>query len=288
MPNNAHIAIKVFDVKASVAFYTHFLNFELIEFQADAGLAYLRDSDRDLLVLVPVHFEDPRSLLAEPRLLFKPGDTLDFVVETFETQHARLLADGFSEMHVEENKRGERALRVTDPNGYHVVFIVPVQRPPEALRAAYAGLSDELAAALDGLTAADLDLQRAPNEWSIRQIVHHLALSASLSLMPLETFLASPGSVVVRPPYDQDKWVETLDYRHRPIETSLALIRAVQAHMTQLLLRAPDNWDLSIVSKFATEDEGRIITLNQMVNNQIEHTAAHLDEIRLTREVHRR
>lgn len=62
-------------------------------------------------------------------------------------------------MHVEENKRGERELRVTDPNGYHFVFVVPVQRSPEALRAAYAGLSDELAAALAGLTAADLDLQ---------------------------------------------------------------------------------------------------------------------------------
>jgi hypothetical protein len=58
--------------------------------------------------------------------------------------------------------------------------------------------------------------------------------------------------------------------------------------MTRVLLYAPGNWDLSIVSKFAPEDEGRTITLRQMVNNQIEHTAAHLDEIRQTRKLHRR
>jgi catechol 2,3-dioxygenase-like lactoylglutathione lyase family enzyme len=201
MPNKARVAIKVFDVETSIAFYTKFLNFELVEFQPAAGIAYIRDSDRDLLLLAPLHLEDPRSFLDEPRLVFKPGDTLDFVVDTFETQHARLVEDGRSDMRVEENERGERTLRVTDPNGYHFVFVIPVKRSPEALRAAYAGLSDEIAAALDGLTEADL------------------ALSTSLSLMPIETVLVNPGSVVVRSPYDQEKWVEMLDYQHRPIGT---------------------------------------------------------------------
>ncbi|EFH79747.1 DinB family protein [Ktedonobacter racemifer] len=288
MPNKARVAIKVFDVETSIAFYTTFLDFELVEFQPDAGIAYIRDSDHDLLLLAPPHLEDPRSLLDEPSIVFKPGDTLDFVVDTFETQHARLVEDGHGDMRVEENERGERKLRVTDPNGYHFVFVIPVKRSPETLRAAYAGLSDEIAAALDGLTEADLDLERAPNEWSIRQIIHHLALSTSLSLMPIETVLVNPGNVVVRPPYDQEKWVEMLDYQHRPIGTSLALIRAVQAHITQLLLHVPNNWDHAIVSKFTTEDEGRTTTLSDMIAIQIGHTTAHLDEIRQTRKVHHR
>src|SRR5579859_7205860 len=290
MPNKARAAIKVLDLETSIAFYTKLLNFELVEVQPDAEIAYIRDSDGDLLLLVPAHLEDPRGLLAEPRLVFKPGDTLDFFIDTFETQHARLVEDGLTDMRVEENERGERKLLVTDPNGYHFAFVIPVKRSPEAMITAYAGLSDDIAAALDGLTEADLDLERAPNEWSIRQIIHHLALSTSLSLMSIETVLVNPGSVFVRPPHDQEKWVEVLDYKHQPIGTSLALIKAVQAHLTPLLLHAPNSWDHSIVRKFsgATEDEGRISTLSEMITIQIEHTAAHLDEIRQTRKIHHR
>jgi catechol 2,3-dioxygenase-like lactoylglutathione lyase family enzyme len=290
MPNKARVAIRVLDLETSIAFYTTFLNFELLEVQPDAGIAYIRDSDDDLLLLASPHLEDPRSLLAEPRLVFKSGDTLDYFVDTFEIQHARLIEDGLTDMRVEENERGERKLLVTDPNGYHFAFVIPVKRSPEAMMAAYAGLSDDIAAALDGLTEADLDLERAPNEWSIRQIIHHLALSTSLSLMPIETVLVNPGSVFVRPPYDQEKWIEVLDYKHRPIGTSLALIRAVQAHITQLLLHVPNSWDHSILRKFAgdAKDEGHTSTLNELITIQIEHTTAHLDEIRQTRKIHHR
>lgn len=183
-------------------------------------------------------------------------------------------------MRIEENESGERKLPVTDPNGYHFAFVIPVKRSHEEMIAAYAGLSDDIAAALDGLTEADLDLERAPNEWSIRQIIHHLALSSSLSLMPIETVLVNPGSVFVRPPYDQEKWVEVLDYQ----------LRALQVHLTQLLLHVPDSWDHSIVRKFPgnTEDEGHTSTLSEMITIQIEHTTAHLDEIRQTRKIHHR
>jgi catechol 2,3-dioxygenase-like lactoylglutathione lyase family enzyme len=288
MSNKARVAIKVFDLDRSIAFYTRCLNFKLVEFQPDAGIAYIRDSDDDLVLLASPHLEDPRSLLDEPRQVFKPGDTLDFFVDTFETQHARLVEDGLTDIRVEENERGERKLLVTDPNGYHFAFVIPVKRSPEAMLAAYAGLSDEIAAALDGLTEADLDLERAPNEWSIRQIIHHLALSTSLSLMSIETVLVNPGSVFVRPPHDQEKWVEVLDYKHRPIGTSLALISAVQAHITQLLRSVPNSWDHSIVRKFTTEDEGHTATLSDIITIQIEHTTAHLDEIRQTRKIHHR
>src|ERR1700730_12981935 len=153
---------------------------------------------------------------------------------------------------------------------------------------AYAGLSDDIAVALDGLTEADLDLERAPNEWSIRQIIHHLALSTSLSLMPIETVLVNPGSVFARPPYDQEKWVEVLNYKHRPIGTSLALIRAIQVHITQLLLHATESWAHFLVRKFSgnIEDEGHKSTLSEMITIQIDHTTAHLDEIRQTRGIH--
>jgi catechol 2,3-dioxygenase-like lactoylglutathione lyase family enzyme len=288
VPQKARVALTVLDLETSIAFYTTLLNFTLVEEAPDAGIAYIRDSDGDLLLLTSPRQTDPRSLLDEPRLVFKPGDTLDFSVDTFDTQHARLVEHGHTDMRVEENARGERKLLVTDPSGYQFVFVIPAKRSTEEMIEAYAGLSDEIAVALEGLTEADLDLSRAPNEWSIRQIIHHLALSASLSLMPIETVLANPGSAFVRPPYDQEKWVERLAYQQRPIETSLALINAMQAHLVQLLLHVPNGWDQFIVRKFAAEDEGQRSTLSTMITIQIEHTTSHLDEIRQTRTVHHR
>ena len=292
MPNKARVALKVLDLDTSVTFYTRFLNFELVQSQPDMGIAYIRDSDGDLLLVASPQIEDPRSLLAEPRTVFKPGDTIDFFVESFDTQHARVVEGGLAEttMRIEENERGERKLVVIDPNSYYFAFVIPVKRSHEEMIAAYAGLSDEIATALDGLTEDDLDLTRAPDEWSIRQIIHHLALSSSLSLISLETVLVNPGSVFVRPPYDQEKWVEALHYRHRPIETSLALIKAIQGHVTQLLLHAPDSWDNFIVRKFSAdaEDEWYKSTLSEMITIQIEHTMWHLEEIRETRKRHHR
>jgi catechol 2,3-dioxygenase-like lactoylglutathione lyase family enzyme len=88
MPNKARVAIRVLDLETSIAFYTTLLNFELVESQPDVGIGSIRASDGDLLLLALPHQTDLRSLLDEPRLVFKPGDTLDFFVDTFETQHA--------------------------------------------------------------------------------------------------------------------------------------------------------------------------------------------------------
>jgi len=292
MANRAGLALKILDLDASIAFYTRFLKFELVESQPDMGIACLRDCDGDLLLLASPSQRDPRSLLAEPRLVVKPGDTLPFVVDNVDIWHAELVEKGLADtrMRIEENEHGERTLLVSDLDGYHLAFMTPVKRSLEAMIASYGGLSDDLATALDGLTDADLDLQRAPDEWSIRQIIHHLALSASLSLMPIETVLVNPGRAFVLPPYDQEKWVEVLDYKHQPIETSLALIRAVQAHITRLLPRTPERWEHSIVRtrRDSGEDEGQLTTLSDIITIQIEHTAAHLDEIRQTRKIHQR
>src|SRR5690349_255326 len=107
MPNKARVAIKVLDLDMSIAFYSRFLNFELVEFQPEVGIAYVRDSDGDLVLVASPQIEDPRSLLAEPRIVFKPGDTIDFFVDKFDIQHARLVEGGLADtaMRVEENER---------------------------------------------------------------------------------------------------------------------------------------------------------------------------------------
>ena len=139
------------------------------------------------------------------------------------------------------------------------------------------------------LTEADLDLTRAPEEWSIRQIVHHLAETDSMFLMIFESALARSGSTFIRNSYDQAHWAEVLVYQERAIEPSLALIKATRQHITQLLQHIPNHWDCSVLLKFASEEGvGHKVTVGQLLGSLNWHLAEHCAEIHETRRIHRR
>jgi DinB superfamily len=48
----------------------------------------------------------------------------------------------------------------------------------------------EVVQALEAVTAGELDQRRAPTEWSIREIVHHLADSEMIAALRLRRLLA--------------------------------------------------------------------------------------------------
>jgi len=142
-------------------------------------------------------------------------------------------------------------------------------------------------AALAGLTEADLDFTRAPEAWSIRQIVHHLAETDAMHLMIFTSALAQSGGTFIRNPYDQDHWVETLAYKERAIEPSLALIKATRQHLAHLFQHIPGHWDCYVLLKFASaEGDGNKVTVGEFLDGLNWHFAEHCAEIRETRRIH--
>ncbi len=291
MSHKAGAALRVTDLDSTLAFYTHYLDFALVSSQPDAGTALIRDSGGDLLLLADPRIEEVIGLLAEPRLVFKPGNTLDYLETDLESRHARLLERGLTEAEILQTTSplGDRRLTITDPNGYRFTFEQAASRTPEQTLALYSRCSDSIVEAIAGLSEADLDLKRAPDEWSIRQIIHHFAESSSLILIPVKIALAQSGSACAQS-YSQDQWVEGLDYAHRPIEASLALVKAVQVHIIQLLHHVPDNWERYVVfvEPSGGEGEGWQRSIGGFIENQVRHTAEHIDEIRQTRQLYNR
>ena len=90
-----------------------------------------------------------------------------------------------------------------------------------------------IAEALLKITPEELDARPAPNKWTTREIIHHLADS--------ETTLGHPSAAAARGGqpqihgYDQEEFARRLHYE-RPHETSLELFR--YARMTAELLDA--------------------------------------------------
>ena len=91
-----------------------------------------------------------------------------------------------------------------------------------------------VADALAGATEAELDARPAPNKWSAREIVHHLADSEMQSAFRLRHMLASDRPTIAA--YDQDEFARRLHY-DRPIAASLAAFKAARETTAELLDR---------------------------------------------------
>lgn len=231
--------------------------------------------------------EEVSTYLNEPRIVYQQGATLDFIGENLDARLAALVGRGLTDIHQEQTEEGDRKLSIKDPSNYTILFVQ--QRSPEKTRSVYSRGGDDVEAALAGLAETDLDLTRGPDEWSIRQIVHHLAETDSMFLMAIKTALAQSGSTFIRNPYDQDYWVETLAYQERAIEPSLALIKAVRQHLAQLFQQIPDHWDRYVLMKFASwEGEGDKVTIGELLDGLNWHLAEHCAEIHETRRIHHR
>lgn len=103
----------------------------------------------------------------------------------------------------------------------------------EALIEQFAAGYDAVIAALDGITGAEWEAREAPGEWSPRQIVHHLCDGEMNAAARIRFLIAEQQPVIMS--YDQDRWTEMLYTDSRPIEPSLAALKAAREATTPLL-----------------------------------------------------
>jgi hypothetical protein len=109
------------------------------------------------------------------------------------------------------------------------------------LIARYRSGYDEVVAALAGISPAELDRADADG-WTARQVVHHLADSEWTSALRLRKLLAEPAPVLWA--YPEEVWARALFYDRRPIEPSLAALKAARETTLSILehMTAPD-WE---------------------------------------------
>jgi len=94
--------------------------------------------------------------------------------------------------------------------------------------------------ALEGITTAELDTRAAPDEWTVREIVHHLADSEMTSAIRLRRLLAEEAPVIAG--YDEQKFARRLFY-DRPIEASLEALAAARRTTADIVERmSAEDW----------------------------------------------
>ena len=92
---------------------------------------------------------------------------------------------------------------------------------------------------LAGATKEELDASpAAPDDWTARMVVHHLADSEMMSAMRLRRLIADEHPVIEG--YDEPRFARRLFYDDRPIEPALAALAAARTTTLQILERLTD------------------------------------------------
>jgi hypothetical protein len=87
--------------------------------------------------------------------------------------------------------------------------------------------------ALRGIAPGELDWRPGPDEWSAREIVHHVADADTMAAARLRRILTEDAPAIAA--YDEQVLAGRFRYRDRPIEPALRAIEALRATTGELL-----------------------------------------------------
>jgi hypothetical protein len=146
----------------------------------------------------------------------------------------------------------------------------------KALVAKYKDGYRAVAEALAGAKERELDARPAPNKWTAREIIHHLADSEMTSAIRLRRLLAEDRPTIQG--YDQEEFARRLHYE-RPHAASLEAFKYARETTAEILDRlTPADW-----AREGTHTEIGRYTVDDWMKIYADHAHKHAAQIRKAR-----
>lgn len=134
----------------------------------------------------------------------------------------------------------------------------------------------QLEALVEYLDDDDLLGKPLEGEWSVQQIVHHLADSHMNAYIRTKLILTEDRPTLK--PYDQEKWAEMIDSATVSIDDSLLILRGLHRRWVRLLETLEDaDW-----SRPAHHPEHENYTLEDILIIYSDHGDNHIEQINRT------
>jgi len=134
-----------------------------------------------------------------------------------------------------------------------------------------------LRAAVEGLSAQQLDTPYREGGWTVRQVAHHVPDSHMNAYVRFKLALTEYEPTIK--PYAEDRWAQLDDTQNTPIEVSLALLDSLHSRWMGLLrsLR-PEDWKRS----FRHPEMGLVLLEKNLAlySWHGRHHVAHITELR--------
>ena len=140
------------------------------------------------------------------------------------------------------------------------------------------GTPARLRAAVEGLSAEQLDAPYRPGGWTVRQVVHHLPDSHINGYVRFKLALTEEEPTIK--PYDEARWAELVDSRTAGLEISLALLESLHRRWV-LLLRSLTPADFA---RTLRHPEMGVMTLEKTLSLYAWHGRHHVAHITSLRE----
>lgn len=132
-------------------------------------------------------------------------------------------------------------------------------------------------AAVDGVDAGLLNRRPPGDDWSIRDVLMHLADAELVGAVRFRLVLAQENPVL--PTYDQDQWKRRLQYLWRDPEAALALFHATRYSTAEIL----DNCGAEAWHRTGIHPHDGPITVAGLVAIYIDHVNQHVAQIQSAR-----
>jgi len=139
-----------------------------------------------------------------------------------------------------------------------------------------------IATAMTGAAGAELDFSPAPEKWSLRQIVAHVADSEIVAADRFRRIIAEDKPTLIG--YDQDAWAKNLDYARRKTSESIETFRRLRAENYELIKDLP----APAFERTGNHNERGPITLQRQREIRASHAESHARQIRDVREAYKR
>ena len=137
-----------------------------------------------------------------------------------------------------------------------------------------------LMAALAEVPKEAWDARPEPNEWSVHEIVVHMADSESMSALRVRKLIVEPGSTLMG--YEEAKWADALSYKKQSVDDALQIIKLARQTTYHLLKTLPDE----VFTHSVTHPEfSEPYTFERWLNIYPRHIPDHIEQIKKTVEM---
>ncbi len=134
----------------------------------------------------------------------------------------------------------------------------------------------DLDALLEAMTKEKLDQAEKPGDWTIRQILHHLAGDCDVYSFIIKRALVESGSSYFFGDFPgNEAWGDRLDFHKRPVEPALALMHAHRAYLAELVGHFPERMAQKIAFFNEKGEPLGERTVTQMITMLTEHMQEH-------------
>jgi hypothetical protein len=159
-------------------------------------------------------------------------------------------------------------------------FQRPTSIDTETLHAAIQAIAEtpaRLRAAVEGLTAEQLNTPYRDGGWTVRQVVHHVPESHLNAYTRCKLALTESHPLIK--PYDEHAWAQTSDVETTPIGISVLMLEALHARWV-LLLRGLQSDQWARTFRHPESGDWRVDQLATLYAWHGAHHVAHINALR--------